>query len=240
MIVPNATVFRPLTVLVLACLAAWPARAQWAVIDAPAIAQLIHQVQTMAQQLQIARDQLARADRTLQSMTGDRGMERLLAGVPRNYLPADWLQLSDALQGGGAFPGLAADVRSAVTAMAVLTPMQLSALPAAEQRQIVAARHTSALQLALTQAALANTSGRFASIQGLIAAIPAARDQKAILDLQARIGAELGMLQNEQTKLQILNQATAAQASVDRQRERERSVAGHGRFESRFQPTPAW
>ena len=34
-----------------------------------------------------------------------------------------------------------------------------------------------------------------------------AGDQKGILDLQARISAELGMLQNEQTKLQVLAQA---------------------------------
>ena len=37
----------------------------------------------------------------------------------------------------------------------------------------------------------------------LIAAISAPRDQKGILDLQARITAELGMLQNEQTKLRF-------------------------------------
>ena len=38
----------------IACFAAVPAaQAQWAVIDAPAIVQLIQEVQTMAQQLQI-------------------------------------------------------------------------------------------------------------------------------------------------------------------------------------------
>jgi type IV secretion system protein VirB5 len=94
------------------------------------------------------------------------------------------------------------------------------------------------LQQALAQEALANASGRFSSIQSLIAAISTASDQKAILDLQARIGAELGMLQNEQNKLQILHQATQAQDAVNRQQEREQIIAGHGRFESRFQPAP--
>jgi type IV secretion system protein VirB5 len=92
--------------------------------------------------------------------------------------------------------------------------------------------------MALAQQALANTSARFASIQSLIGAISAAGDQKAILDLQARISAELGMLQNEQTKLQILHQATEAQAALDRQRDWEQSVAGQGRFEARYQPRP--
>jgi hypothetical protein len=46
------------------------------------------------------------------------------------------------------------------------------------------------------------------------------------------------MLQNEQTKLQILSQATQAQESSIRQQVRERVIEEHGRFETRFQPTP--
>jgi type IV secretion system protein VirB5 len=215
-----------------------PVRAQWAVIDAPAIVQLVHQVQTMEQAVQTARDQLSQARLTLNTMTGDRGMELLLRGTPRNYLPSNWAQLSSVMQGGGAFPGISADVRTAVNGMAVLTPQQLSTLSPDSRDQIIAARRTNAVRMALAQQALANTSARFASIQSLIGAISAAGDQKAVLDLQARISAELGMLQNEQTKLQILHQATEAQAALDRQREWEQAVAGQGRFEARFQPRP--
>jgi hypothetical protein len=46
------------------------------------------------------------------------------------------------------------------------------------------------------------------------------------------------MLQNEQTKLQVLYQATQAQESSLRQRAREQVIVSHGRFESRFQPIP--
>ena len=46
------------------------------------------------------------------------------------------------------------------------------------------------------------------------------------------------MIQNEQTKLQILHQATEARDAADRQRERELVVAGHGSFATRFQPAP--
>ena len=215
-----------------------PVCAQWAVIDAPAIVQLVQQVQTMEQAVQTARDQLSQARLTLKTMTGDRGMEWLLRGTPRNYLPSNWAQLSSVMQGGGVFPGISADVRSAVNGMAVLTPQQLSTLSPDGREQVVAARRTNAVRLALAQEALANSSARFASIQSLIGAISAAGDQKAILDLQARISAELGMLQNEQTKLQILHQATEAQAALDRQRDWEQSVAGQGRFEARFQPRP--
>ena len=94
------------------------------------------------------------------------------------------------------------------------------------------------MQQALAHEALANASNRFAAIQSLISAISTAADQKAILDLQARISAELGMLQNEQTKNQVLYQATQAQESAIRQQGLERVVEAHGNFETRFQPLP--
>jgi len=216
------------------------ARAQWAVIDVPAIVQLVQEVQTMQQQLATARQQLQSTQQALQVMTGDRGMERLLTGTTRNYLPSNWTQVTTALQGPGSsgYAGLSADVQSAMAANAVLSPQRLATLSPADQRQIQAARQWSAMQQALAHAALTNTSSRFAAIQGLIAAIGTAGDQKAILDLQARISAELGMLQNEQTKLQVLYQATQAQESSLRQQARERVIEEHGRFETRFQPSP--
>jgi type IV secretion system protein VirB5 len=94
------------------------------------------------------------------------------------------------------------------------------------------------MQQALSHQALSNASDRFTSLQNLITAISSATDQKAILDLQARISAELGMLQNEQTKLQILYQSTQAQESSLRQQAWEQVIDGHGRFSARFQPVP--
>ena len=219
-------------------LAAVPGHAQWAVVDAPAIVQLVQEVKTMEDEVQTARDQLTQAKQTLDAMTGGRGMELLLAGTPRNYLPVSWPQLMGTMQGAAPYPGMTQDVRNAVAANAVLSAPILATFSAADQQHLIAGREASALQQALAQQSLKNASGRFASLQALIDAISGARDQKAILDLQARIGAELGMLQNEHTKLQILHQATQAQMAVNGQQEREQIVAGHGRFETRFQPAP--
>jgi type IV secretion system protein VirB5 len=219
-------------VLVLACLwvfllAAPAARAQWAVIDAPAIVQLIQEVQTMEEQLQTARGQLAQAQQALQTMTGNRGMQQLLSGTARNYLPSDWAQL----------PTMSG-VSGNVSANAILTPQRLSQLPAGAQQWIQATRQWTAVRQAVARQALTNASNRFSDIQSLIAAIPAAADQKGILDLQARISAELGMLQNEQTKLQVLGQTSDAQDSMLRQQARELVIDAHGNFASRFQPAP--
>ncbi len=224
---------------ILSVVAIRPARAQWAVVDAPAIVQLVQEVKTMEEEVQTARNQLSQARQALETMTGDRGMQLLLGGVTRNYLPTSWTQLVGAMQGAaGGFSALTSDVRTAVAANAVLSPQQLSLLAPVDQQLIAASRQAGALQQALVQEALANVSGRFAAIQTLVGAIGSAADQKGVLDLQARISAELGMLQNEQTKLQILRDATQAQEAVLRQQQREQAIAAHGSFATRFQPVP--
>ena len=231
--------FQGMIVMALICAAAAPASAQWAVVDAPAIVQLIQEVKEMEQEVQTAESQLNQAKQALATMTGDRGMELLLSGITRNYLPSSWSQLGGAMTGSGlGSSALTASIRSAIGANAVLTPQQLAVLSPVSQTQIAAARQANALQQSLAQAALANSSARFASIQSLISAISTASDQKGILDLQARIGAELGMLQNEQTKLQVLHQTTDAQSAVIAQQERERIIAAQGNFDTRFQPMP--
>jgi type IV secretion system protein VirB5 len=227
---------RRLLVLGLLPLAATTAQAQFAVIDVASVTQLIQQAQTLAQQLEQARAQVAKAEALYQSLTGTRGMQLLLSGTVRNYLPANWAQLSSAMQGGGS-GALAADIRAAINANAVLSPRQLSALPAAERAQILSARSNVALMQALSHQALANSSDRFASIQQLIQAISVAKDQKAILELQARIGAEQGMLQNEQTKLQSLYQAALSQTAALQQQQQEAAIAASGNFSTRFQPS---
>lgn len=230
---------RVVVACIIASFAAAPAAwAQWAVVDAPAIVQLIQEVQTAAQQLQTAKNQLQQARQELQSMTGDRGMEQLLSGTVRNYLPSNWTQVTGALQGSGGFSALSTEAQSIVTANAVLSPQRLATLSPSAQQLIQNSRQWSAMQQALSHQALSNASNRFAAIQTLIAAISSATDQKGILDLQARVSAELGMLQNEQTKVQILNQATQAQELSLRQLGREQVVDGHGSFGSRFQPAP--
>ncbi len=221
------------------CVAAAPAaRAQWAVIDVGAIAQLIQEVQTLRQQLLTAQAQLNQAEAALASTTGTRGMQLLLGGTQRNYLPTNAAQLTAASRGTGAYSGLASGVQGSMSSNAVLSPAQLAALPPPAQQQVIADRQAIALRQAVAAQALSNSSARFAALQSLIAAIPSARDQKGILDLQARISAELGMLQNEQTKLHVLGEATAAMSAVNAQREREQVISGQGQFSTRFQPVP--
>lgn len=195
------------------------AKAQWAVVDVGAIVQLMQQVQQMQQALQTAQNQLSQAQAEYQSITGTRGMQNLLSGTNRNYLPTTWAQLHTTL---------ASPIQTQVGSNAVLSPAQVAALSPAEQQQLNAARTNAALLQVATQQAYSTTSSRFASVQSLINAIPSAADQKGILDLQARIQAEQGMLQTDNTKLNLLYQAAQAQELARRQTATEQVVAGVG------------
>jgi type IV secretion system protein VirB5 len=196
-----------------------PAKAQFAVIDVGAIAQLLREVQQMEQALQTAQNQLNQAQQEYQSITGLRGMQNLLSNINRNYLPTTWSQLPVAL---------ASPIRAQINTNAVLTPAQVAALSPAEQQQLTAARTNAALLQVATQQAYSTTSSRFASVQQLINAIGTATDQKGILDLQARVQAEQGMLQTDNTKLTLLYQAAQAQEWARQQTASEQIVAGVG------------
>lgn len=229
---------RALLLLVI-CGAGMPAaHAQFAVIDVASVTQLISQVKTLEEQLATARSDLAQAQQAYQSTVGGRGMEALLSGTVRNYLPSDWNEIERAVGGNGGFGALSADLNSALAANAVLSPQQIAGLSPAASQQLRLDRQTVALMQAVSHEALSTTSMRFASLQQLVDAITRASDQKSALDLHARIGAEMGMLQNEQTKLQVLNQSMQAEQWANEQRARELALAGYGQFASRFRPTP--
>ena len=205
------------------------ARAQWAVVDVGAITQLVQEVSTLQQELSTAQAHLRQAQQEYQSITGNRGMQQLLSGTNRNYLPTSWAQIQvAAAQTSGAYPILSTNIQGAISSNAVLTPRQLATLSASERNQVQSARNNIAIQQATSNQSLQATSDRFASLQQLINAIPIASDQKGILDLNARISAEQGMLANEQTKMQVLYQAEQAQERALRQQAREQAISDVG------------
>lgn len=213
-----------LSVLVLLTLgAARPAAAQWAVIDVSAIQQLIQQYEVLEQQLTTLRSQLTQAQQQYAALTGQRGMQQLLSGVNRNYLPESWNDLAAVMQGNsGTYGSLAVNVQGLIAGNAVLSSQYLAGLSPAEVTQVTTQRQLAALGQGITRTALDTTSNRFASLQQLINAIPTATDTKGSLDLQARTAAEQTMLSNEATKLQVLQQILSAeQAALDEQRDEE-------------------
>src|SRR5262249_470962 len=144
------------------------ARAQFAVIDVASLSQLISEVQVLEQQLATARGELSQAQTEYQSITGARGMGRLLAGTVRDYLPSDWGTVQGGLEGSVRFPRFAADLQNSVNAAAVLSAQQLATLSPSASAQVQAWRQTVALLQSLSHESLANSSSRFAAVQQLI------------------------------------------------------------------------
>ena len=138
------------------------ARAQFAVIDVASVTQLISQVNTLEQQLATARDDLAQTKAAYQSTVGGRGMEQLLSGTVRNYLPATWSSLQGAFQGGGGI--LSLDLAAALQSNAILPQQVLAGIDPAVQRQLQSQRQSVALLQAVSHEELATTSSRFASL----------------------------------------------------------------------------
>lgn len=218
------------SVLVLMALgAAKPAAAQWAVVDVSAIKQLIDQYEVLEQQLTALRSQLTEAQRQYAALTGQRGMQQLLSGINRNYLPESWTDLTAIMQGNStSYSSLNASVQGLVVGNAVLSSQYLSGLSPAELSELTTQRQLAALGQGITRAELDTTSNRFGLLQQLINAIPTATDTKASLDLQVRVAAEQTMVANEATKLEVLKETlAAAQEALDEQRD-EQAVAGIG------------
>jgi type IV secretion system protein VirB5 len=162
-------------------------------------------------------------------MLGGRGMERLLSNTVRNYLPPSWAEIEAVLnQRSNQYGALAAELDALVQAHAVLTPEQTARFSEPDREDLDASRRAAALLQVTGRRALVTSSERFSNLQQLINAIASASDQKAILDLQARIAVEQGMLANEQTKLYVLYQAAQAEELARRQRIREQAIAAIG------------
>ena len=217
-------------VLVLVCtLGASGSHAQFAVIDVNAITQMAQQLRVLQEQLANARSQLTQAQAQFAALTGSRGMERLLEGATRNYLPPDWAVFERTLRRvETSYAALGAQIDAVIQGNAVLTPEQTAHLVPDQREQLEAARRSAALLQVTSRQALQVSSQRFDALQALIDAIPTATDSKAALDLQARIAAEQAMLQNEHTKLMVFYQTVEAEERAREQRARELAVAHIG------------
>ena len=74
-----------------------------------------------------------------------------------------------------------------------------------------------------------SATGRLAQIQGLMDQIDATTDQKSILEIQARVGAENALLAHEVSQIQMLQGLADSDERIARSRDRERQYEMLGR-----------
>lgn len=202
------------------------------VIDAANLAQSIQQVVAWGQQytqmvdsITQLRNQYAQLQTTYNSLTGNRGLSTMLNGVgdqaARRYLPAQGDQIeqlaSGLVPGYGTLQSTVASLKSAVSSMPPGT-----FAPGSDALNVLSAKINSlATQKALGQAAYSSAAQRTSDLENMIATTGVATDPKAIAEMQARIGAQQALLQNESAKLQALQYMQAAEQQQNEQRANE-------------------
>lgn len=177
------------------------------VIDTANLTQQITQVTHMLTQIANLKAQLEKAEETLESMSGSRGLANV---VDTAYDVAVNVDPDSVLANAGiksaADHGLSGDVAALYDS----------------------GNQNSATWLAQSQKSLEQSQERFADLTGLVAKVNASPDQKDILDLQARISAEEVFLQNEQAKLAMLRSQAEANKAMQNQRIQQMAIESVG------------
>jgi len=208
------------TACALSALSAAPAQAQGIpVIDAAnlaqAIQQVIHDITAINNQVQ----QITQLQNQLNSLNGSRMLGQILnSPLLNNYVPAEAYTLVNAVTASG-YDGLNATAKSLRDQGLVYNCMDLDgAVRTACQATLAQPyQHKGLLQDAMRAAA-----GRLGQINALMDQVNATTDQKAVQEIQARIGAENALLAHEVSQVQMLQGMADSEERIARSRERER------------------
>ncbi|PMR77769.1 type IV secretion system protein [Billgrantia endophytica] len=177
------------------------------VIDTSNLAQQILQVEHMLSQLEQLQDQLETANRQLDSMSGSRGLAGVIDSAYDTAVNVDPNQvLNSAGIRGANEHGLSGDVADLYDS----------------------GNHNTATWLGQSQKSLEQAQERFSELAGLVAEVNNSPDQKDVLDLQARIGAEEVLLQNEMAKLTMLRSQAGANRAMHNQRVQQMAIESSG------------
>lgn len=177
------------------------------VIDVSSLTQQILQVQHMLNQIEQLKSQLETANKELDSMSGVRGLGNVIDSAYDTAVNVDPNQvLNDAGIRGASEHGLTGDVADLYDS----------------------GNQNTATWLGQSQKSLEQAQERFSELTGLVAEVNNSPDQKDVLDLQARIGAEQVMLQNEMAKLSMLRSQAEANQAMHNQRVQQMTVESSG------------
>ena len=196
------------------------------VIDAANLVQTIQQVIHDITKIQNQVHQITQLQSHLASINGARNLGNVFDNpVLRNYVPAEAYTFINAVHTGG-YAGLNGTARGLRDASMVYNCMDLTGTERTRCQAALAQpyQHKGLLQDAMTSAA-----GRLAQIQALMTQINLTTDQKAVQEIQARIGAENALLAHEATQIQMLQGMADSEERIARSRDRERQYQMLGR-----------
>jgi type IV secretion system protein VirB5 len=190
-------------------------------VDVAAIAQMTQQFMVLQDQLKNMQNQLKQAEQQVNAMTGSRGMEKMLRNEAEGLIPTNWQETLSQMN-GGKIGNLAKSIKD--NASRVDSNLLNQLLPSESASASEGFANSAANAQATAGEAYELSGQRFTRLQKLMDEIGNASDAKAIADLQARIGVEQAILQNETIKMQALAQTASAQQAIQQQQMREMTL----------------
>ena len=189
------------------------------VIDVANLIQTIMQVLNDVTEIENQVQQITRLQGQLDSINGMRNLGNVFNNPAlRNYVPAEAYTFVNAIDGSG-YAGLRATGKALRDARMVYNCLDLAG---AARTSCQAALAQPYQHKGLLQDAMHSAASRLSQIQSLMNQINATSDQKAVQEIQARIGAENPLLAHEATQIQMLQAMADSDERIARSRDRER------------------
>lgn len=206
---------------------ATPARATGIpVIDVANLIQTIQQVLNDITEIQNQVQQITQLQDQLNSINGFRNLGQVFNNpLLRNYVPPEAYTVVNAVNTGG-YSGLTGTAKALRDAGMVYNCMDLAG---SERTRCQAALAAPYQTKGLLQDAMKSAAGRLSQISSLMGQINATADQKAVQEIQARIGAENALLAHEVSQVQMLQGMADSEERIARSRDRERQYQMLGR-----------
>ena len=191
------------------------------VIDIANLVQTIMQVLNDVTKIANQVEQIEALQSQLASINGMRNLGSVFdSATLKNYVPANAYNLVNAIDTGG-YSGLTSTSKTLRDAQMVYNCLDRTGAARTDCQAILAQPYQ---QKGLLQDAMKAASGRLDQIKSLMTQINGTSNQKAVLEIQARIGAENAMLQHEMSQVQMLTGMADSEERIARFRDRERQA----------------
>ena len=189
------------------------------VIDVANLVQTVLQVLNDVTEISNQVQQITQLQSQIDSINGMRYLCNVFNNpMLRNYVPAEAYTYVNAVNTSG-YAGLNATARALRDAGMVYNCMDMTGDARTSCQAALAQPYQTK---GLLQDAMKSAAGRLAQINSLMGQIDATTDQKAVQEIQARIGAENALLAHEMSQVQMLQGMADSEERIARSRERER------------------
>jgi type IV secretion system protein VirB5 len=189
------------------------------VIDIANLIQTITQVLNDLTKIANQVEQIRALENQLASINGMRNLGNVFdSSSLKNYVPSDAFNFVNAVDSSG-YSGLTATSKTLRDAQMLYNCMDRSGAARTSCQATLAQPYQ---QKGLLQDAMKSASGRLEQIKSLMNQIDGTGDQKAVLEIQARIGAENAMLAHEMSQIQMLTGMADSEERIARSQDRER------------------